>query len=117
LVALLCDCRRRCTPSEFKVIYETGGACYARSGYYGTTKKLELPYLFNIRQDPYESYGMDPMLQHNMFQHKTYMFHAAVERIQGHLKTLEEYPPQQKPATLSIGEMVKGILNSMPTDK
>ena len=52
-----------------------------------------------------------------MFQHKPYMFHAALERIQAHLETLEEYPPQQKPATLSIGEMVQGILNSMPTDK
>ena len=90
---------------------------YVRDGYYGTTKKLELPYLYNIRQDPYETYGMDPMLQHNMFQHKTYMFNAALERIQEHLKTLQEYPPQQKPATLSIGDMVKSILNSMPTDK
>ena len=90
---------------------------YTRSGYYGTTKKLELPYLFNIRQDPFESYGMDPMLQHNMFQHKTYMFNAALERIEAHLKTFEKHPPSQTSATLSIGEIVKGVLNGMPTNK
>ena len=74
---------------------------YTRSGYYGTTKKLELPYLFNIRQDPFESYGMDPMLQHNMFQHKTYMFNAALERIEAHLKTFEKHPPSQTSARSS----------------
>ena len=90
---------------------------YVRDGYYGTTKKLELPYIYNIRQDPFESYSQYPMLSNNMFQHKTYMFNAALERIMGHLETLQQYPPKQKAATLSIGEMVKGILNSMPTDK
>ena len=90
---------------------------YTRSGYYGTTTKLELPHIFNVRQDPYESYGQDPMLQHNMFQHKTYMFNAALERIKAHLGTFEEFPPLQASATLSIGEIVQGVVGQIPTNK
>jgi arylsulfatase len=90
---------------------------YTRNGYYGTTTKLELPYIYNVRQDPFESYSQFPMLNNNMFQHKTYMFNAALERIMTHLKTLQKYPPKQKAGTLSIGEMVKGVVNSMPNDK
>jgi len=90
---------------------------FTRDGYYGTTKKLELPYLYNIRQDPYESYGQDPMLQNNMFQHKTYLFNAFLERIQAHAETLREYPPSQKAATLSIGSMMDSLMNSAPADK
>ena len=90
---------------------------YTRDGYYGTTKKLELPYIYNIRQDPYESYSQFPMLNNNMFQHKTYMFNAAIERIGAHVGTLVKYPPKQKASTLSIGDMMDEILNSMPTDK
>jgi arylsulfatase len=26
-----------------------------RDGYYGSTQRLEIPYVFNIRQDPFES--------------------------------------------------------------
>ena len=90
---------------------------FTRDGYYGTTRKLELPYLYNIRQDPYESYGQDPMLQNNMFQHKTYLFNAFLERIQAHAETLREYPPSQKAATLSIGSMMDSLMNSAPADK
>jgi arylsulfatase len=90
---------------------------YTRDGYYGTTKKLELPYIYNVRQDPYESYSQFPMLNGNMFQNKTYMFNAAIERLGAHAKTLIDYPPKQKAATLSIGDMMNEILNSMPTDK
>jgi arylsulfatase len=27
-----------------------------RDGYYGHTTKLDIAYVFNVRQDPYESY-------------------------------------------------------------
>jgi hypothetical protein len=45
------------------------------------------------------------------------MFNAAIERISAHVNTLIKYPPQQKATTLSIGDMMNEILNSMPTDK
>jgi arylsulfatase len=31
-----------------------------RDGYYGSTKSLEIPFFFNVRQDPFESYEQAP---------------------------------------------------------
>ena len=90
---------------------------YTRDGYYGTTTKLELPWIFNVHQDPFESYDQAPGPRAEVFQHKTYMFNAALERIGAHLKTFEEYPPSQASATLSVGEIVKGVMNSVPNNK
>ncbi|GLS34113.1 C-terminal region of aryl-sulfatase [Mesorhizobium albiziae] len=32
----------------------------SRDGYYGPTTHLEVPWVFNIRQDPFESYDQAP---------------------------------------------------------
>jgi arylsulfatase len=74
-----------------------------RDGYYGTTTKLEIPYLFNIRQDPYESYDQAPGPRATLTQQKTYLFNDIQERLGKHMATLQKYPPKQKSGSLSIG--------------
>ncbi len=67
-----------------------------RDGYYGTSETLELPWLYNVRQDPFESYNQVPIPPGNLIQHKSYMFNAVTERIFAHLETLKEFPPSQR---------------------
>ncbi len=87
---------------------------YTRDGYYGTTTKLDLPWLFNVRQDPFESFDQAPGPRANLLQQKTYMFHFAIDLIQEHLASLIEYPPVQAAGTLSVGDIVKEIIESNP---
>jgi len=90
---------------------------FVRDGYYGTTTKLDIPYLFNIRQDPYESYESAPGARATLTQHKTYLFNATLERLAHHMATLQKYPPKQKPASLSISEMMQEITESVPASR
>lgn len=84
-----------------------------RDGFYGTTTKLELPWLYNLRQDPYESYPQTPQVG-NMNEHKVYMFHLFTGRLMAHLKTLKDYPPSQRATTLSIDKMIADLTNRNP---
>jgi arylsulfatase len=74
-----------------------------RDGYYGATTKLEIPQLFNVRQDPFESYDQAPGPRATVTQQKTYLFNEFLERIGKHMATLQQYPPKQKSSSLSIG--------------
>jgi arylsulfatase A-like enzyme len=76
---------------------------FVRDGYYGTTTKLDIPYLFNIRQDPYESYDQAPGPRATLSQQKTYLFNELMDRLGRHMSTLQKYPPKQKGSSLSIG--------------
>ena len=77
---------------------------FVRDGYYGTTKKLDIPYIFNLRQDPYESYEQTPGPRATLSQEKTYLFNDVMDRLGRHIGTLKQYPPKQKGSSLSIGE-------------
>jgi arylsulfatase len=74
-----------------------------RDGYYGATTKLELPWLFNLRQDPHESYEQAPGPRATLSQQKTYLFNEIVDRLGAHAATLQKYPPKQRGSSLSIG--------------
>ena len=87
---------------------------FTRTGYYGTTTKLDIPWLYNIRQDPYESYDSAPGARATLTQHKTYAFNAIMERLAAHAATLQQYPPVQKSASLSIAEMMKKLTETVP---
>ena len=76
---------------------------FVRDGYYGTTTKLEIPWLFNIRQDPYESYEQAPGPRATLSQQKTYLFNDIMERLGRHMASLQKYPPKQKGSSLSVG--------------
>ncbi len=67
-----------------------------RDGYYGTTTKIELPWVYSLRQDPFESYGQDPRPPANFLQHKSWMFNIVAAKMGAHIQTLIEFPPSQK---------------------
>ncbi len=85
-----------------------------RDGYYGSTTKLELPWLYNLRQDPFESYPQKPGTVENVLQHKTYLFNFYMERLGRHFQTLRQYPPSQKATTLSIDKLIGELTSKGP---
>lgn len=80
----------------------------ARDGYYGSTTQYELPKIYNIRQDPFESYAEKGYMA-DVFQRKTYLFNAALTYINEHINSLQQYPPSQKANTLNVNEMIRNI--------
>jgi arylsulfatase len=76
---------------------------FVRDGYYGHTIKLDIAYLFNIRQDPYESYDQAPGPHATLTQQKTWLFNEVLQRLGRHIATLQQYPPTQKGSSLSVG--------------
>jgi arylsulfatase len=86
-----------------------------RDGYYGTTTKLEIPWVFNLRQDPFESYNQAPIPPGSLPQHKSWMFNVIVAKMGAHMKTLMEFPPSQKPTSLSIEKLIDQSMSKDPT--
>ncbi|CAM5480150.1 N-acetylgalactosamine-6-O-sulfatase [Afipia felis] len=80
---------------------------YIRESYYGSTKKLELPLLFNLRQDPFESYDQAPGPLPTMIQKKQFVLQEIQNVMMAHLKSLKDYPPAQKGGSLSAGNMME----------
>jgi arylsulfatase len=83
-----------------------------RNGYYGATEKLEIAWLFNIRQDPFESYEQAPGPRATLTQSHTYIEYMVTELLTQHIKSLIDYPPAQKGASLSFSQMLESIPKS-----
>jgi arylsulfatase len=80
-----------------------------RDGYYGTTEKLDIAWLFNIRDDPFESFDQAPGPRGTISQSHTYFMYEVVDLLAQHFKSLRDYPPVQKGTSLSFDEMMKAI--------
>ncbi|MCJ8159557.1 arylsulfatase [Sphingomonas sp. LaA6.9] len=78
-----------------------------RNGYYGTTTELEIPWLFNIRQDPFETYDQAPGPRADVSQRKSGLMNIMLSKIHEHLATFEAYPPRQAATTLKIDDMIE----------
>lgn len=88
-----------------------------RDGYYGNTTTLELPWLFNVRQDPFESYDQAPGPRASLTQKKTGLLEAVNGLVAAHLSSFQQYPPSQKASTLSIDKTIEEIMNSLQRGK
>lgn len=86
-----------------------------RDGYYGVTTHLEIPRLYNLRQDPFESFDQYPRTLGQLPQHKSWMFNTVLAEISAHLGTLKEFPPMQAGSSLSIDKIVEGMIASHPS--
>ena len=84
-----------------------------RDGYYGPTTQLEAPWVFNVRQDPFESYEQAPGPRATTTQHKTYLGRVINPIIAEHIASLRDYPPRQRPATLSIARRIEALMNTL----
>ena len=93
--------------NQWKVHFTT------RDGYYGYNTTMEIPWLFNIRQDPFESYHQAPGPRADNTQHKTYMVGELARMAIVHLATLKEYPPRQGGRTLNINKRIEEFMRSL----
>jgi hypothetical protein len=59
-------------------------------------------YVFNVRQDPYESYDQAPGPRATITQQKTWLYNDVMDRLGRHMGTLQKYPPRQNGTSLSI---------------
>jgi arylsulfatase len=84
-----------------------------RTGYYGVNTTLEIPWLFNIRQDPFETYEQAPGPRAEISQHKTYLIGQMISIALSHLTTLHEYPPRQAGRTLNISKRFEEFVRSL----
>lgn len=82
---------------------------FTRDGYYGTTSKLEIPWLFNIRQDPFEYYDQTPGPRATLTQQKQFVFHYGTDLVLAHLKTLQDFPPPQAGTSLSLADILEAM--------
>lgn len=82
---------------------------FTRDGYYGTTAKLEIPWLFNIRQDPFEYYDQAPGPRATLTQQKQFVFHFGTDLIMAHLKSLQDFPPPQAGTSLSLADILEAV--------
>ncbi|MCY1279116.1 Arylsulfatase precursor [compost metagenome] len=83
---------------------------YVRDGYYGHTETLDIPWLFNLRQDPFESYDQAPGPRAYMVQKKAHVMYAMTGLIVDHLKTFKAFPPAQEGMSLSFDKLKEQIL-------
>lgn len=86
-----------------------------RDGYYGTKEKMEIVRLYNVRQDPFESFDQWPRTLGQLPQHKSWTFNTILARIGAHLQTLRDFPPAQKGSSLSIDQMIQQMMTARPS--
>jgi arylsulfatase len=84
-----------------------------RSGYYGTKTTMELPWLFNLRQDPFEYYDHAPGPRAEASQRKSYIGHQLLSLVFRHVRTLQEYPPRQRADTLNIARRLEEVTKTI----
>lgn len=75
---------------------------------------MELPLVFNIRQDPFESYDQAPGPRADNTQHTTYIANQVLAMVAAHLGTLREYPPSQRGGSLNIAAMIERVMTPRP---
>lgn len=86
--------------NQWKVHFETS------ENYYDSYQKHKFPVVYNIRMDPHESF--DTVRDRSQIIQKKSWIHGPMQTLLGsHIKTLVQYPPLQKPATLDFSEMIQ----------
>jgi arylsulfatase len=81
-----------------------------REDYYSTLVPRGL-LIFNIRSDPFESYDSKDSYGH-LAQRVSWLAAPMTELIQGHLKTLAEYPPVQGGTSFDMSNIIQEFLKS-----
>ena len=69
---------------------------------------LRVPWICNLRSNPFEMDGEDADLYYNKwFADRIFLLYGAQALVGMYLKTFEEFPPRQKPASFSINEALE----------
>lgn len=85
---------------QWKLHFETS------ENYYDVYQKLKFPIIYNLRFDPFESFD-NITDRSDVLQRKQWLSEPIQELLMLHIKSLSDYPPVQKAATLDFSELVK----------
>jgi arylsulfatase len=68
---------------------------------------LRLPYLFNLRTDPYERATITSNTYWDWYIRHVFLLVPAQEKVGEFLATFKEYPPRQKAASFTIDQVLQ----------
>jgi arylsulfatase A-like enzyme len=74
-------------------------------------ENLRLPYLFNLRTDPYERATITSNEYWNWYIRHVFLLVPAQEKVGEFLATFKEYPPRQKAASFTIDQILEKMQN------
>jgi arylsulfatase len=90
--------------NQWKLHFETS------ENYYAPYVKQKFPIFFNIRMDPFESFdGVTD--RSDIVQAKQWLNEPVQHIMQEHVKSLKEYPPVQKAATLDFSAIMDQLMS------
>ena len=75
-------------------------------------KELRVPLIFNLRRDPYERAYFTSNTYYDWLIDHVYFLVPAQAYVGEFLKTFQEFPPRQKPASFSIDQVMEKMLSS-----
>ena len=73
---------------------------------------LRVPLITNIRRDPYERAHVTSNTYLDWMMDRIFFLVPAQEYVGNFLKTFQEFPPRQKPASFSIDQVMERMLNA-----
>ncbi|WP_445385836.1 arylsulfatase [Robiginitalea sp. IMCC44478] len=76
--------------------------------YYAPYEKQKFPIIYNLHFDPFESFD-NVTDRSDILQRKQFLNEPVQELLGEHIKSLAEYPPVQKAATLDFSELVEQL--------
>jgi arylsulfatase len=71
--------------------------------------KLRLPYLHNLRRDPFERAHDQSNSYWDWFLTRAYCIYAMQDVIGSHIENFEKFPPRQKPASFNLDDVMKQL--------
>lgn len=87
---------------QWKLHFETS------ENYYAPYQKQKFPIMFNLGMDPFETFD-NITDRSDIVQSKQWLNEPFQQLIKTHVKSLADYPPVQKAATLDFSELVKSL--------
>lgn len=72
-------------------------------------ENLRLPYLFNLRTDPYERATITSNNYWNGYMRRVFVLAPVQEIVGDFLTTFKEYPPRQKAASFTIDQVLETL--------
>ncbi|HAN69878.1 MAG TPA: arylsulfatase [Halieaceae bacterium] len=71
--------------------------------------ELRLPYIFNLRRDPYERAQITSNTYYDWMIDRAYLLVPAQDYVAQFLATFKEYPPRQKAASFSLDQVMEKL--------
>jgi arylsulfatase len=84
-----------------------------KEDYYANVIPRTVPLVFNLRMDPFETFDNKDSYGH-LLQKVSWLMQPMGELMQGHLKTLAEYPPVQGGKTFDMSNVVQDFMSKAP---